>query len=94
MAARGCWWSSRCGRSAAKTDRRDANALSELLWVNRDRLLRQEIESKGYGPCLCILITNRWKNNDLQRKRARRSMDATSEGRAAGHGGRRAEHPF
>jgi len=27
-------------RSAAKTDRRDANALSELLWVNRDRLLR------------------------------------------------------
>ena len=28
------------GRSAAKTDRRDANALSELLWVNRTRLLR------------------------------------------------------
>jgi len=28
------------GRSAHKTDRRDANALSELLWVNRDRLLR------------------------------------------------------
>jgi transposase len=28
------------GRSAAKTDRRDANALSELLWVNRERLLR------------------------------------------------------
>lgn len=27
-------------RSANKTDRRDANALSELLWVNRDRLLR------------------------------------------------------
>jgi transposase len=28
------------GRSATKTDRRDANALSELLWVNRERLLR------------------------------------------------------
>jgi transposase len=28
------------GRSANKTDRRDANALSELLWVNRVRLLR------------------------------------------------------
>ena len=28
------------GRSANKTDRRDANALSELLWVNRERLLR------------------------------------------------------
>jgi transposase len=28
------------GRSATKTDRRDAHALSELLWVNRDRLLR------------------------------------------------------
>ena len=28
------------GRSAAKTDRRDAHALSELLWVNRERLLR------------------------------------------------------
>jgi transposase len=28
------------GRTANKTDRRDANALSELLWVNRDRLLR------------------------------------------------------
>ena len=27
-------------RSAAKTDRRDAHALSELLWVNRERLLR------------------------------------------------------
>lgn len=28
------------GRSANKTDRRDANALSELLWINRERLLR------------------------------------------------------
>ena len=28
------------GRSANKTDRRDAHALSELLWVNRERLLR------------------------------------------------------
>lgn len=28
------------GRSAHKTDRRDADGLSELLWVNRDRLLR------------------------------------------------------
>jgi transposase len=28
------------GRSATKTDRRDAHALSELLWINRDRLLR------------------------------------------------------
>ena len=28
------------GRSADKTDPRDANALSELLWVNRGRLLR------------------------------------------------------
>ena len=28
------------GRSAHKTDPRDANALSELLWVNRERLLR------------------------------------------------------
>jgi len=27
-------------RSRKKTDRRDANALSELLWVNRERLLR------------------------------------------------------
>jgi len=27
-------------RSKKKTDRRDANALSELLWVNRERLLR------------------------------------------------------
>lgn len=30
------------GRSATKTDRRDANALSELLWVNRERLLRED----------------------------------------------------
>jgi len=30
------------GRSAAKTDRRDAHCLSELLWVNRERLLRGE----------------------------------------------------
>ncbi len=29
-------------RSRKKTDRRDANAISELLWVNRDRLLRGE----------------------------------------------------
>ena len=28
------------GRLATKTDRRDANALSELLWINRERLLR------------------------------------------------------
>jgi transposase len=28
------------GRSAHKTDRRDADGLSELLWVNRQRLLR------------------------------------------------------
>jgi transposase len=28
------------GRSATKTDRRDADALSELLWINRERLLR------------------------------------------------------
>jgi transposase len=28
------------GRSATKTDRRDAHALSELLWINRERLLR------------------------------------------------------
>jgi transposase len=30
------------GRSAAKTDRRDAHGLSELLWVNRERLQRGE----------------------------------------------------
>jgi transposase len=30
------------GRSANKTDRRDAHGLSELLWVNRERLLRGE----------------------------------------------------
>jgi transposase len=30
------------GRSASKTDRRDAHGLSELLWVNRERLLRAE----------------------------------------------------
>src|SRR6516165_4612628 len=30
------------GRSASKTDRRDAHGLSELLWVNRERLLRGE----------------------------------------------------
>ncbi len=28
------------GRSASKTDRRDAHGLSELLWVNRERLQR------------------------------------------------------
>jgi transposase len=28
------------GRTRNKTDRRDAHALSELLWINRDRLLR------------------------------------------------------
>jgi transposase len=28
------------GRSPTKTDRRDAHALSELLWINRERLLR------------------------------------------------------
>ena len=28
------------GRSATKTDRRDAHALSEVLWINRERLLR------------------------------------------------------
>ena len=27
-------------RSSRKTDRRDAHSLSELLWINRDRLLR------------------------------------------------------
>ncbi len=30
------------GQSASKTDRRDAHGLSELLWVNRERLLRGE----------------------------------------------------
>jgi transposase len=30
------------GRSATKTDRRDAHGLSELLWVNRERLQRAE----------------------------------------------------
>ncbi len=30
------------GQSANKTDRRDAHGLSELLWVNRERLLRGE----------------------------------------------------
>jgi len=30
------------GRSKKKTDRRDANALSELLWVNRRRLLEDK----------------------------------------------------
>jgi transposase len=30
------------GRAASKTDRRDAHGLSELLWVNRERLLRGE----------------------------------------------------
>jgi hypothetical protein len=30
------------GRSASKTDPRDAQGLSELLWVNRERLLRGE----------------------------------------------------
>ena len=30
------------GRSATKTDRRDAHALSELLWINRERLLRED----------------------------------------------------
>jgi hypothetical protein len=30
------------GRSASKTDRGDAHGLSELLWVNRERLLRGE----------------------------------------------------
>jgi len=30
----------RVGRTRNKTDRRDAHALSELLWINRDRLLR------------------------------------------------------
>jgi transposase len=30
------------GRSASKTDRRDANGLSELLWVNRERLQRED----------------------------------------------------
>jgi transposase len=30
------------GRSVSKTDRRDAHGLSELLWVNRERLLRGE----------------------------------------------------
>ena len=35
-----CWWSSRWGDRPTKTDRRDAHALSELLWINRERLLR------------------------------------------------------
>jgi len=30
------------GRSASKTDRRDAHGLSELLWVNRERLQRED----------------------------------------------------
>ena len=30
------------GRSARKTDRRDAHGLSELLWVNRERLQRED----------------------------------------------------
>src|SRR5262249_13966136 len=30
------------GRSATKTDRRDAHGLSELLWVNRERLQRED----------------------------------------------------
>ena len=38
------------GRIGHKTDRRDANALSELLWVNRERCCA-EIACKGCGPC-------------------------------------------
>jgi len=38
------------GRSKKKTDRRDANALSELLWVNRERLL----EGKRVQGVRCI----------------------------------------
>jgi transposase len=30
------------GRSASQTDRRDAHGVSELLWVNRERLRRQD----------------------------------------------------
>ena len=34
------------GRSASKNDRRNAHGLSELLWVDRERLLRGE---RAYG---------------------------------------------
>ncbi len=37
IAATSCWFSRRGVRK--KTDRRDANALGNLLWVNRSRLL-------------------------------------------------------
>jgi transposase len=54
------------GRSASKTDRRDAHGLSELLWVNSERLLRgkraqgvrtvhQPSEQEQAGRCLTRL---------------------------------------
>ncbi len=36
-------------RSKKKTDRRDANALGELLWVNRQRLLAGQGKGQGKG---------------------------------------------
>src|SRR5215467_13581327 len=49
-------------RKRRKTDRRDAAALSELLWVNRDRLLQGSINSfsrefhdgRPGTPALCL----------------------------------------
>jgi transposase len=49
------------GRSKKKTDRRDANALGELLWVNRQRLL----EGKRVQGVRCI----HWPTEDEARDR-------------------------
>lgn len=37
-------------RKLRKTDRRDAAALSELLWVNRERLLQGKLHHASTGP--------------------------------------------
>jgi len=46
------------GHSANKTDRRDAHGLSELLWVNRERLLRGERVHGVRQLCLLSKLAN------------------------------------
>jgi len=72
------------GRLATKTDRRDANALSELLWINRERLLRGDrvhgvrtVHQPGEEQLADrrLTATQRWEELSVsgRERRARRS---------------------
>ena len=52
-------------RARQKTDRRDANSLCELLWVNRERLIPLPMRGvtarhRPYLPDICLTHTSYW----------------------------------